>query len=707
MSASVTAIAVEDMHCSACTSKIEKALGAIAGVTKMQFNPVRRHVVIEHAHTLPAAELIRGIESAGFQPALLSNSSSEESAAHTADRTLLKRLGIAGLAMMQVMMVQIALYAGAFQGMEPVYARLLEYTALAFCIPVVSYAAMPFFVSAAASLRRGLNMDAPIALAIMVAFSASLWATLTGDGEVYYDSVVMFTFLMLGARYLEQRLKLRLQIEDSLVAALPRQVCLMDNGARRTVPLKELRPGDRVWVGEGEQLPGDGLLDSPALLEEAMLTGESDWARKPGGAAVYAGTFNRGAGFALTITATGDDARIGQIDQLAAASLSDKHKLARLADRVARYFIPGILSIAAITFAVWWQVDPDLALPAMLAVLVVSCPCALSLATPAAITAAMARLRQAGVLIKDSAALERAEDLQRVYLDKTGTLTSPDFRVTSQHTHAGFDAAVCLDIARALQAHAAHPIAGAFAHSGGHLECNDVTVQQQGVQGEVGGVLARIGSAEFAGWPDVADSTGKQVYLSLGGEPAACFTVAAPLRADAALAVATLRNSGLDVQMLSGDDDAHCAEIARTLDIQYCPSLTPEQKNAALHSAASTMFVGDGINDIPAITRAALSVSTLETNDLVKSRADVVLLTPRLMALADIIHVGRRANRIMRENLAWALGYNLLAIPAAALGYAPPWAAALGMSASSILVMLNAMRLLRTPLHKPLQGSAG
>jgi Cu2+-exporting ATPase len=706
VSASVTAIAVEDMHCSACTGKIEKALGAIAGVTRMQFNPVRRHVVIEHANTLPAAELIRGIESAGFHPALLSNSGTGERAAASADRTLLKRLGIAGLAMMQVMMVQIALYAGAFQGMEPVYTRLLEYTALAFCIPVVSYSAMPFFVSAAVSLRRGLNMDAPIALAIVIAFSASLWATLTGEGEVYYDSVVMFTFLMLGARYLEQRLKLRLQIEDSLLAALPREVRLIEDGAHRTVPLRDTGPGDRVWVGEGEQLPGDGLLEAPALLEEAMLTGESDWARKPAGAPVFAGTFNRGAGFAYTLTATGDDARIGQIDRLAAASLSDKHALARMADRVARYFIPGILSIAAITYAIWWQVDPGTALPAMLAVLVVSCPCALSLATPAAITAAMARLRQAGVLIKDSAALERARGVQRVFIDKTGTLTSPDFRVTDQHTLPGYSATACLDIARALQAHAAHPLARAFSHNGNHLETSGVTVQQQGVQGEVGGVPARIGSAAFAGWPQGAESHGKQVYLSLAGDPAASFTVTAPLRGDAAPAIQALKRFGLDVQMLSGDDEAHCAEIARVLDIRYRPSLTPEQKNDALRNAASTMFVGDGINDIPAITRAGLSVSTLETNDLVKSRADVVLLTPRLLALADIVRVGHRANRIMRENLAWALGYNLLAIPAAALGYAPPWAAALGMSASSILVMLNAMRLLRTPLHRRDEGGA-
>ena len=431
---SVTAIAVQDMHCSACTSRIEAALEAIGGVTRLQFNPVRRHVVIEHDAQVGAAELIRGIESAGFQPALLGDSTADTA---PAGRSLLKRLGIAGLAMMQVMMVQIALYAGAFQGMEPAYMRLLEYTAMAFCIPVVSYSAMPFFVSAAQSLRRGLNMDAPIALAIAIAFGASLVATVSGSGEVYYDSVVMFTFLMLGARYLEHRLKMRLAIEDSLLAALPRSVVVLENGRRHTVALSTLRPGTRVWVGEGEQLPADGQADAAIVVDEAILTGESDWAEKRPGEAIYAGTFNRGAGFSYLAQAIGDDARIGQIDRLASAGLARKHGLARLADRVARYFIPGILSIAAVTYLVWWQIEPATALPAMLAVLVVSCPCALSLATPAAITAAMARLRQAGVLVKNSAVLERADAIQRVYFDKTGTLTRPDFEITNQHTYAG------------------------------------------------------------------------------------------------------------------------------------------------------------------------------------------------------------------------------------------------------------------------------
>ena len=696
MNATTTAFAVEDMHCSACTSRIERALKRITGVTSLQFNPVRRHVVVEHAADLPAVKLIQGIEEAGFHPALLGNSQSRDT---DEQRTLLKRLGVAGLAMMQVMMVQIALYAGAFQGMADHYARILEFTALLFCIPVVSYSAMPFFVSAAGSVRHGLSMDVPIALAITIAFSASLYATLTGVGEVYYDSVVMFTFLLLGARYLEQRLRTRLIVEDALLASLPRTVQKVTHAGRTTVALEALAPGDRVWVDQGEQLPADGVLDGAATVEESMLTGESDWAEKRAQAPVYAGTWNRGPGMTYVVSAVGQDARIGQIDRLAEAALSEKHGLARLADRVARYFIPTILALAATTYLIWWNIEPGSALPAMLAVLVVSCPCALALATPAAITAASARLRQAGVLIKNSAALERAKNVSRLFVDKTGTLTLPAFSITDQRTEPGFEASECLEIARALQSHAAHPIASAFANEDANCSAEDVEVETHGVKGVVDQRLCRIGSAEFAGFP-TTKSTAKQVHLSIDGQPAATFTVSAPLRADARDTVRELQTLGMDVEMLSGDTEAHCADIAGQLNIRYQAALSPEEKNQAVEGARGAMFLGDGINDIPAISRAGLSMSTLETNDLVKSKADVVLLTPRLLALVDVVRVARSTSSVLKQNLFWALAYNATAIPLAALGYAPPWVAALGMSASSVLVMLNASRLLRVPLAR-------
>ncbi len=684
----VTAIAVEDMHCAACTSKIEQAIGALSGIGQLQFNPVRRHVVVNHNDDVAPADLIQEIEAIGFHPSLLSHSAGQQ-----LHHDLLKRLGIAGLAMMQVMMAQIALYAGAFQDMTPAYSRILEFTSLLFCIPVVAYSAMPFFVSGVKSLRTGLNMDTPIALAIAVAFLVSLYATLNGSGHVYYDSVVMFTFLMLLARYFEQRLKHRLAAEDSLLAALPKTARVHMNDGWQQVPLSELAVGMTLSVGEGEQVPADGLLqDDQASIDEANLTGESDWVRKSLGALIHAGTFNRGPGFTMEVTAIGESMRIRQIDHLATTALDSKHRLARLADTVARYFIPSILSISATTFAVWWWVDPAVALPAALAVLVVSCPCALSLATPAAITAGLAVLRQCGVLVKNTQVLERAHCIDTACFDKTGTLTSPEFRLTSQHTLPEYSAEQCLRLARALQARTNHPLAAAFKATV-VADAQDVEiVPNQGVMGIVDGHQVKVGTATFTGFSE-QNSIEKIVYLAIDEQPAAWFTVAAPVRADAQQAVLALKERDIQVQMISGDTDANCQRVARALQIDYSAGMTPEAKPATLTSRS--LFVGDGVNDIPAIAQAGLSVSTMETNDLVKSRADVVLLTKRLFALIDLMDVSRMVNRVMRQNLAWALAYNVCAIPLAALGYMPPWAAALGMSASSILVLANATRIMR------------
>ena len=323
-------------------------------------------------------------------------------------------------------MAAIALYAGAFDGIEPAYERLLQYTSLLFTVPVVCYAAVPFFSSALSSLTRGrgLNMDVPIALAIAIAFGTSLFATLSGSGEVYYDSVVMFTFLLLGARYIDNRLQRRFDLSGALLAALPTQAWRLENARQVSVPIAELASGDLVWVPEGAQVPVDGALDQGrALLDEAVLTGESDWVEKQAGDRLYAGTLNRGAGFSMNAESTVDQSRIADIAQLAEQAEVSHADITRLTDRIARIFVPSVLGLATLTFLVWQLVDPPRALIAALTVLVVSCPCALSLATPAALTAAMTRLRQLGVVLTNSQVIERAVGIDRVYIDKTGTLT--------------------------------------------------------------------------------------------------------------------------------------------------------------------------------------------------------------------------------------------------------------------------------------------
>lgn len=701
----ITSLAIADMHCAACVSKIEAALARSPDVLGCEVNPVRRQVFVEHQDGLRSDELISRIADAGFTASLLaaSKGSTEE------DRKLLSRLGIAGLAMMQVMMVSVALYAGGFYGMEDHFRQLLQLSSLVFCIPVVSYCALPFFTSALNCLgiggpARGLNMDVPIALAIAIAFTASLVATLKGTGEVYFDSVVMFTFLMLGARFFDARLRNSLTLSDGVLASLPRtaQRCEAD-GRWQSIALADVGVRDVLWIAEGELIPVDGVIDNaPGVghvsLDESVLTGEAAIAHRSVGDAVYAGTLNLGAGFSLSASSTASATRLAQIDQLARSLHGDKHALVRLADRVARVFVPVVLILAAATYVGWSLVDGSQALSAALAVLVVSCPCALALASPAAVTAAIARLRQKGVLVKNSGALESVSGVREVFFDKTGTVTEPVLSVRHVERFTQTDEAWLLDAVAALQRHSSHPFASAF-RTGAALPAEQVAaVAGGGISGVVDGRDVAVGSAEFvdAGDQRAALSEPSTVcfYVRVDGELAARIDLATRLRADARRTVSELASLGVRPVILSGDNDAHCRAVADQLGIDYIAGCSPESKAARL-AEQPALFVGDGINDVPALAGASVSAATLETSDLVKSRADVLLLSDRLGALTALVQVGRKMLTIMRQNLLWAALYNLTAIPLAAFGFAPPWLAAIGMASSSLLVLANATRILR------------
>jgi len=478
------------------------------------------------------------------------------------------------------------------------------------------------------------------------------------------------------------------------------------------VGVATLRAGDQLWIGEGEQLPVDGLLqDSGALLEEAMLTGESSWRQRDLGEQIFAGTFNRGAAFRMQATTAADASRLAQIDQLATTALDAKHQLARIADRVAGYFIPFILFIATATYLGWRLVDPAAALSATFAVLIVSCPCALSLATPAALTAAITRLRRIGIVIKDSSVLERAHRVTVAQFDKTGTLTNPQLQIRNITPLADKDVHWCLQAARALQAHSSHPLASAF-KSAAIVNATESCATKvkasvgRGLSGIYEGHQISIGSAEMCGVsaevvdPGLVEPRHKHIYLAVDGSPVAIFELAEQGRSDATDAVVQLRALGIESEIVSGDQAESCAPLAEMLGIPYVAGQTPEQKHQHLQQrrlrGQTLMYVGDGINDTPSLATADVSVATLESTDLVKSKADVILLTQRLLPLVVLLRVSKYTAIVMRQNLAWAFAYNLLAIPLAAFGYAPPWAAALGMSLSSILVMLNASRILTT-----------
>ncbi len=698
----ISTISVSDMHCAACASKIRSALAGLQDVRATHINPVRRQVLVEHGDAIGTLDILSTIESAGFTPTLAGLDDHD-----ARQRSLLKRLGVAGLAMMQVMMAAVALYAGHFEGMEAAYTRLLQYTSLVFTIPVICYSAMPFFTSALGSMRRGtaLSMDVPVALAIAIAFATSLYHTLTGTGEVYYDSVVMFTFLLLGARYIGNRLQHRFDMTSHLLSALPRTATVERQENRISVPVSALVAGDMIWVSEGAQVPVDGELDTQtAALDEALLTGESDWVHKTAHDSIFAGTLNRGAAFRMRASRAFDQSRIADIAQLADQAAVKDAPITRLTDRVAGVFIPAVLGLAAFTFLAWQilSASPERALVAALTVLVVSCPCALSLATPAALTAAMTRLRQLGVVLTRGDALERALQVDRIYVDKTGTLTDDRPRITSVTCfEPAWPEADCLGLAAALQRYSSHPYARAFqavATVRTFELTNVTTVTGGGVAGSLSAHQVRIGSAAFALDADTEDAADQAVFLSLDGAPLARFDMTNRIRPDAAAAVDALKQRGIEPVMLSGDSTERCAETARDLGIGFLARQTPEAKLAAIRAdqaaGRTVLMLGDGINDVPVLAGADLSAAVVEASELVKSKADVLLLSRRLAPLVDLFRVAAATRHITHQNLIWAALYNLTAIPVAALGLMPPWLAALGMASSSILVMLNATRLL-------------
>lgn len=694
--ARTTTIRVPDMHCAACSGKVRRALERGDGVIDLRFNPVRRQVLVDHREDVTSGTLLQWIEQAGFHPMLAGT----EAVASDGSRDLLIRLGVAGFCMMQVMMVTVALYAGAFEGIDEAWRRILEFSALLFTIPVITYSAAPFFRTAL-DRSRGLGMDATIALAIAVAFAVSLWNTLSDQGEVYYDAVTMFAALMLGTRYLDARLRDRLLANDRLSDALPRRVVRIGAAGPEDISAAFVQSGDILFVREGEMLCVDGTLlrgsgsHGHAQLEESSLTGESDWRTAQAGERLYAGTWNRGPAFEMRADGHMDASRIARIDALTESAMTSKGRLASMTDRIAALFVPAILLLSTIAALFWWFVDPGRAIPAALAVLVVSCPCALALAAPAALHATVSRLKQAGILIRDANAIERLAAIDQVTFDKTGTLTLPTPRIEHIDLQPGYSREQVLRLAGALQQQVSHPLARAFP-AANESATEVVVIPGQGVSGQVSGHRVVMGTAALCGVAEGSAAGNRIVWMSIDGRPAAAFRLFDALRPDAGATIGVLRQLGFTVTMESGDRNDHCAHIAAELGIAYNASRSPEDKAAFTAARAdTTLFVGDGLNDMPALATSAVSVAMLETSDLVKSKADAILLQPRLGALVDLMVIGRASRRIVRQNLAWAGLYNLIAIPLAMAAIAPPWAAALGMSLSSLIVLANAMRILR------------
>jgi Cu2+-exporting ATPase len=696
-------VLTDGMRCAACAWLIDRALAREAGVLDVGANAVtgRVRVAWNPQATLLSAVLAR-LASLGYKPYLAGGDAQEQERRRERRRSLL-RLGIASLGAMQAMMFGEALYLDT-EGSMPVATRdFLRWITFLVSTPVVFYAGWPFLEGAWRELRlRRLGMDVLVSTSTLLAYFASVYETFRGGVHVWYDAAVMFVFLLLAARTLEERARRAANAQvDALARARPVLATReRGDGARETVPAAALRAGDVAHVAAGEPVPADGqLLDAPARFEEALLTGESEPVERRPGETIYAGTVCRDQPARLRITRVGAQTRLSELSRLVEQAQTHRPKLAQAADRIAGIFVVAMLAVAAITFLAWRQHEPARALEVTLAVLAISCPCALSLAIPAALAAVHGSLARIGLLATKPDALDRLARATDVVFDKTGTLTDGRPALGEIRAFHALPASEALRVAAALEAGSTHPLAAAFAHVDGVPDARDVRLASaQGLSGRVDGQAWRLGRAGFAAGREDDEA----LWLGDGERAHARFEIRESLRADAHDALDRLRAHGLRLHLASGDAAARVDRTAAELGIEVARARqSPEDKLAyarELQAAGRVVaMVGDGLNDAPVLAGADVSVAIGSGAALAQRAADLVLASGSLLRLAQAVELSRRTRRIVRQNLAWALGYNVLALPAAVMGHVPPWLAALGMALSSLTVTLNALRLARRP----------
>ena len=705
-------VLLEGLRCSACSWLADKALRQQRGLRDASVNPATARATLTwDPAEARLGDLLRVLEHVGLRPHPLAGDAAGQLAL-AERRTALKRLAVAGFGMMQVMMFAVPLYIGETSGMEADIRELLRLVSMLVSVPVALYAGWPFYQGAWQSIRaHSVSMDVPVSIGIVLAFVASVWNALTGRGEVYFDSVTMFVFFLALGRYVEMIARHRSgSVADALARLAPVTARRVRDAAVEDVPVAELEVGDQILVRTGEVFAADGtVVEGSGRVDESMLTGESTAVAKDTGAVVHAGTQNLGAPLRVTVSAVADRTVLAGIVALLERAQAERPRLARSADRAAAWFLGRILIAAALVFVAWWFVDPARAFPATLAVLVVTCPCALSLATPAAIAAATAALARRGVLVAHSDAFERLARADRVLWDKTGTLTRGLVRVEEVRRYSTDDQATCVALATSLERMSEHPIARAFVADGAIAPAaTGVEVRAGlGLEGCVDGRRLRIGrpawAAEFAGAAPPEGLAGESwVCLADARGTIAAFRLTDPVRAEARACVQALATLGLGSEIASGDDAAAVARVAARCGIDACSAgLTPDGKLARVRelqaSGHGVVAVGDGINDAPLLRGADVAVAMGRGSALAQTSADLILVRDALDEIPRAVALARRAQRIVRQNLAWAIVYNLAALPLAAFGLVPPWLAAIGMAASSVGVVLNAMRLARGP----------
>ncbi len=710
---------LEGITCSACIWLNEQHVGRLPGVTGLDINYATRRARVRWDEArIKLSDILAAIAAIGYR-AYPYDAAKNEEISRNERRDALWRLWVAGFGMMQVMMYAYPVYI-ANGDMTSDIESMMRWASLLLTLPVVFYSSAPFFRNAWRDLKlRRVGMDVPVALGVGAAFAASCWATLVQSGEVYFDSVAMFVFFLLGGRYLEMTARQKaLSVTEALAKLLPAfSQKLADFPVDRSTVqcvVADLRPGDCVLVRPGDIVPADGrVVEGVSCVDEALLTGESRPVPKSPGDVVTGGAINANSPLIVRVEHVGESTRLSAIVQLMDRAAAEKPKIVEMADRIASYFVAALLAVAILVAVGWYVIDPARALWITVSVLVVTCPCALSLATPIALTVSAGALAKDGLLVTRGHAIETLARATHVVFDKTGTLTTGRMRLVDVLPTARLGREECLAIAAALEHASEHPVASALrlAYGGPLPEASAAFSEPgQGVEATVDGRRYRIGRPGYAlalgsatlpetavAWLDSGDTV-----VVLGDQHAclAVFRIGDELRPEATALVGELRAAGKAIVLLTGDAPAVARRIAAVVGIDDVRAgATPQGKyetvKALQASGAVVAMVGDGVNDAPVLAQAQVSIAMGGGAQLARTQSDFVLLSENLDHLRHGLRRARLTLAVIKQNLWWSFAYNFVALPLAISGYVTPWMAGIGMSASSLLVVLNSLRIQR------------
>jgi Cu2+-exporting ATPase len=692
-------LAVEGVACANCIGKIEGSLKRLPGIVAARLNFTNRRLAVEWREgELAAVDIIAALEGIGYRAHPFQPERAEtQEAQHM--RWLVKCLAVAGFAAMNIMLLSVSVWSGSDMGQET--RDFFHWLSALIALPAAAYAGQPFFRSAVAAIRaRALNMDVPISLGVITALGMSVVETATHARHAYFDSATMLLFFLLCGRALDHAMRRKTRAVAGNLAALKADFAHRFDGPELVrVPAAALQAGDRLLVRPGDRVPADGVvLNGASEIDDSLVTGETARRAVAAGATIHAGAVNFSGTLTMRVTAGGSGTLIDEVERLLEKAITAKSRHVRLADRAARMYAPVVHATAALTIVGWLLAGASVhdAIVTAIAVLIITCPCALALAVPAVQVVASGTLFRAGVILNAGDAIERLAAIDTVVFDKTGTLTLPEPRVGNAAT---VDPEFMQRAAR-LALSSRHPLAAAVAREARERIPFDGATEEpgQGVRAMIDGAEARLGSPAFCGLApvDPVEPGASTIAFSHAGR-SVVLPVRQTLRPDAVEVAAALRSLGLDLVILSGDRTDAVAPVAAALGIpDWRGGLTPAGKIAAIDALKAqgrrVLMVGDGLNDAPALAAAHVSLSPISAADLTQAQADAVFLGERLAPVREAVTVACRARRLMRENLWLAVLYNAVAVPVAIAGFATPLIAAAAMSGSSVLVTLNALR---------------